>query len=83
MKFLLDENIPPSVISCIESMGHSSRHVIPIGLAGTDDLSIFHLAEMHDEVIITHDNDFGTIHAFSGKPKPSVIFLRHKQIPVV
>lgn len=80
MNFLLDENIPPSVISGLFDMGHTDRNVILLGLAGTDDLSIFQLVEKTAEVIITHDNDFGTIHAFSGKVKPSVMFLRHKQI---
>ncbi|MCX6351857.1 MAG: hypothetical protein NTX03_08335, partial [Bacteroidetes bacterium] len=32
------------------------------------------------EIIITHDNDFSSIHAFSGKHKPSVILFRHQKI---
>jgi len=82
MKFLLDENIPPSVVRCIEAIGHDARHVNTVGLNSTADFDIFLFAEDADEVIITHDNDFSAIHAFSGKSKPSVVLLRHKKLSV-
>jgi len=80
MKFLLDENIPPRAADCITELGHSARHVNHLGMSGTADGDIFLLAEREDEVIVTHDNDFSAIHAFSGKSKPSVILFRHQVI---
>lgn len=80
MRFLLDENIPPRAAECIRELGYSARHVNQLGMSGTADGDIFLLAEREDEVIVTHDNDFSTIHAFSGKSKPSVILFRHKVI---
>lgn len=76
MNFLLDENIPPSLCVRLKELGHGARHVSRIGFNETEDALIFELAEKHDEVIITHDNDFSTLHAFSGKAKPSMILFR-------
>jgi predicted nuclease of predicted toxin-antitoxin system len=80
MKFLLDENIPPRAADCIGELGHSARHINHLGMSGTVDGDIFLLAEREDEIIVTHDNDFSAIHAFSGKSKPSVILFRHQVI---
>jgi predicted nuclease of predicted toxin-antitoxin system len=80
MRFLLDENIPPRAVECIGELGHSARHVNHLGMSGTADGDIFLLAERENEIIVTHDNDFSAIHAFSGKGKPSVILFRHQVI---
>lgn len=76
----MDENIPPSLCSHLESIGHPARHVIKIGLKQTADTAIFEFAEESGETIITHDVGFGAIHAFSGKSKPSIILFRHQKI---
>ena len=76
MKFLLDENLPPSLCQKLIADGFEARHVQQIGLNATPDFKIFNFAEQSDEIILTHDLDFSTIHAFSGKSKPSVILFR-------
>lgn len=80
MKFLLDENIPPSLCRKLSELGYEARHVVKIGFNQTADVKIFELAEETNEIILTHDNDFSSIHAFSGKQKPSVILFRHQKI---
>jgi predicted nuclease of predicted toxin-antitoxin system len=76
MKFLLDENMPPSLANKLKSIGYETRHVIEIGYQSTPDFKIADLAVSTGEIIITHDTDFGTILALSGANKPSVILFR-------
>ena len=76
MKFLLDENMPPSLALKLQSIGYKARHVIEIGYNSTADFKIANLAASTGEIIITHDTDFGTILALSGNDKPSVILFR-------
>ena len=79
MKFLLDENTPPSLVTRLVGMGHEARHIIRMGWASTKDRRILELAAETDEIILTHDLDFGTLLALSGSAKPSVIQFRLKR----
>lgn len=82
MKFLLDMNIPASFGTALVSIGHEYRHIQDINLFKADDEHIVLEAQKNDEVIITHDLDFGKILAFSNKIKPSVIIYRTGNINV-
>lgn len=82
MKFLLDENMPPSLVEKLNSLGHDAIHVYNIGFQSKADSTIFSYARENDLIIVTHDNDFGTIHAFSQSAKPSVILFRLKKINI-
>jgi len=76
MEFLLDVNLPPSLAKLLESSGFKcrlSKHLIP---ENSPDIDILNIAELSGEVILTHDLDFGTLLAITGKHKPSVIIFR-------
>ena len=83
MKFLLDENMPPSLAGKIKSIGYEARHVTEIGYNSTPDFKICDLAALTNEIILTHDTDFGTILALSGANKPSVILFRWQIITLI
>jgi len=76
MKLLLDENIPPSLKLRLIELGYEVRHVMDIGMNACNDFKIAEFAASNSEIIVTHDTDFGTILALSGKSKPSVILFR-------
>jgi predicted nuclease of predicted toxin-antitoxin system len=76
MKFLLDENIPPSLALLLKNEGHEARHVVEIGYNHTPDFKISAFAAETGEIILTHDTDFGTILALHGGNRPSVILFR-------
>ena len=76
MQFLLDVNIPPSLGARLASLGHSYRWVPLCMDPSTSDLMIIQEAIASDEVILTHDTDFGTLLSFFGSPKPSVVLFR-------
>lgn len=80
MKFLLDVNMPASLGERLAAFGYSYRWV-PICIEPrASDLTILQEAAATSEVIITHDTDFGTLLAFAGSTKPSVILFRIDKI---
>lgn len=76
MKFLLNMNIPRSLGIKLMQNGHEYRHVGDIGMFQSDDINIVQFAKENEEIIITHDLDYGNILAFSGDSSPSVIIFR-------
>lgn len=76
MKFLLNMNVPPQLGKRLALEGHLCRHVRDIGMATADDEEIVREAKIREEVIITHDLDYGHLLAFSGESHPSVIIFR-------
>jgi len=76
VKFLLDMNLPRSLGQKLKTIHHQTRHVGGLGMAEADDIEIVHEARENQEVIITHDLDYGDLLAFSGESSPSVIIFR-------
>ena len=71
LNFLLDENLPPSLVPLLKEIGYPARHVVETGHINTDDFEILAFAEHSGEVILTHDTDFGALLALHQKSKPS------------
>lgn len=80
LSFLLDENLPPSLVILLNQLGYPARHVVEIGYVNTDDSVILKFAEQSGEVILTHDTDFGTLLALNQNDRPSVILFRLEQL---
>jgi predicted nuclease of predicted toxin-antitoxin system len=78
MKFLLNMNMPRELCRFLNNQGHDCRHSGNIGLAKARDAEIIKEAELFEEIIITHDLDYGNLLAFSGESSPSVIIFRLK-----
>lgn len=76
MKFLLNMNVPPQLGVRLSEIGHICRHVKDIGMARAKDSEIIEEAKTQQEIILTHDLDYGTLLAFSGEPTPSVLIFR-------
>ena len=76
MKFLLDVGISPQLGRLLEQDGPMYRYVPDYYSAKSDDAEILMFAAENDEVVLTHDTDFGTLLAFSGLSKPSVVLFR-------
>lgn len=76
MKFLLNMNLPRSLGKGLQGEGHACRHTGDIGLSQASDVDIMAEAEEKQEVILTHDLDYGHLLAFSGDTAPSVVIFR-------
>lgn len=76
MKFLLNMNVPRTLGQLLQARGHVCRHVADIGMGRASDAAIVEEARRSDEVILTHDLDYGHLLAVSGEARPSVIIFR-------
>ena len=76
MKFLLDNDLPVSTSSHLESHSHRAVHVGPIGLAQATDEQILEAARRNTQVVVTLDADFHTLLALAGATSPSVSRIR-------
>ncbi len=77
MRFLLDANLSPKLVTALVAAGHVARHVDEIGLLGASDTTIFDRAAADGDVLITADSDFSMLLSARGSAGPSVVLLRH------
>jgi predicted nuclease of predicted toxin-antitoxin system len=80
MNFLLNMNVNRDMAAQLEKRGHVCRHVGDIGMARATDTEIVAEAKRSNEVILTHDLDYGHLLAFSGAKAPSVVILRLRDL---
>lgn len=76
MKFLLNMNMPRALGRQLATEGHEWRHVRDISMAHASDSMILEEARNCQEIIVTHDLDYGYLLAFSGEISPSVVIFR-------
>jgi predicted nuclease of predicted toxin-antitoxin system len=80
MKFLLNENISPSIVPFFQKIRWNAVHASTLGLQGKSDIQIVEYAIREDLIIIRHDLDYSRIVSLSGKDKPSVLSFRLEKI---
>ncbi len=80
MKFLLDVNMPPQLAASLTRAGHTARHASVEGFPKASDIELLEIAKVENEVVLTHDLDFGQLLAFTGYGFPSVVIFRIHQI---
>jgi predicted nuclease of predicted toxin-antitoxin system len=80
MRFLLDMNISPSLCSRLTAAGHEAVHWSSVGAPNARDEVIMNFAREHDQVLVTHDLDFGSMLAITHAAGPSVIQIRTEDV---
>jgi predicted nuclease of predicted toxin-antitoxin system len=80
MRFLFDENMPPSFCAILQDLGHEAIHVYDVKLNQTPDNEIVIFAEENNYIIITNDLDFSRIIATGSLMMPSVITFRFPRL---
>ena len=73
MRFLLDENLPPSAVRWFDARGLDAIHVETIGLR-TGDPEIAAIAVREDRIVVTRDRDFEA----EAEDGPTVVLLRDR-----
>jgi predicted nuclease of predicted toxin-antitoxin system len=73
-RFLVDENLPRSLVSDLVALGHTASHVYDLGMGGAKDLIVWARAQIGTWTIITGDKDFATILAYP-PPHASIIVV--------
>ena len=75
MKFLVDENLPPSLAVMLEPQYPGTAHVRYLGLEGAKDPPLWELAKSDGYTILTKDSDFEQRSFLLGAP-PKVVWLK-------
>jgi predicted nuclease of predicted toxin-antitoxin system len=80
VNILLDMNLSPSWITCLESGGHSPVHWSSIGSPSALDIEIMAWARENRYVVFANDLDYGALLFATGAASPSVIQIRTEDI---
>ena len=81
MKFIVDAQLPRTLVSRLVALGHDALHVNDLPSAGeTSDAEITDFADMHDCIVVTKDADFRHAHEAAGRPK-RLLHIRLGSIP--
>jgi predicted nuclease of predicted toxin-antitoxin system len=75
MKFLVDEDLPRSVATLIQELGHDAEDVRDVGLRGASDSGIAAYAQVHKLCIVTADGGFASIRNYSPREYAGLVVL--------
>jgi predicted nuclease of predicted toxin-antitoxin system len=75
VKLLYDENLSRRLLARLGDLYPDSEHVVPAGLEGADDRTIWAYAASRGLVIVTKDWDFVQLSSLLRHP-PKVVWLR-------
>ncbi len=76
LSFFADENISTDLINWVRNNGHKISGVKAEKMCGTSDINIIQKCFQSNEIILTHDNDFGKIIFTTQIPFYSITYLR-------
>jgi predicted nuclease of predicted toxin-antitoxin system len=75
MNLLFDQNLSHRLITLLHDLFPDALHVRMIGMAETDDLTIWEYSKAHNLVIVTQDSDYSDWNKLRGAP-PKIVWLR-------
>jgi predicted nuclease of predicted toxin-antitoxin system len=58
VRILLDENFPLALHTALREAGHTSEHIVELGLRGTSDAQILRRLALEELLFLTQDGDF-------------------------
>ena len=79
MNIKLDENLPESLVSKLEALGHDVDTVPSEHLAGRDDDEVWQAAQVADRFLITQDLDFSDVRRFTPGTHAGLLLVRLAQ----
>jgi predicted nuclease of predicted toxin-antitoxin system len=75
VRFLIDAQLPPSLVRALNKTGHNAKHVSATGLLTATDAEIWRYARREKRAIVTKDQDFIAFRK-TAKDEPAVVWLR-------
>lgn len=76
MKWLVDENIPSTVVEFLKNQKIDVKVLDELTKSRLNDIEIAELAEKEKRVILTLDLDFGYIHYFEKRGLVNIVIIR-------
>jgi predicted nuclease of predicted toxin-antitoxin system len=77
-RFLVDDNLPATLIQALGSHGWYVEHTQDVGLRGRPDTEVFTYAQAHSEAIITQDHDLADRRRFP-PPHAGIVLVQLPQ----
>ena len=75
MKFLVDENMPRSLLAELLALNFEAQDVRDVGLLGRPDEEVFEFATVSDSIVITRDHGFTYLRNWPADFTAGVIFV--------
>ena len=75
MRLLFDEQLSEALSALLNDVFPESLHVRQIGSGGARDSAVWQLAQAHECLLVTKDEDFHRLSVLRGAP-PKVIWIR-------
>jgi predicted nuclease of predicted toxin-antitoxin system len=76
MRFLVDEDLPRSLVEVFERFGHEAVHVIDAGIRGARDEAVAALARERGMCLVTGDLDFSDIRTYPPREYAGIMVVR-------
>ncbi|SRR6266478_1889882 len=76
MRFLIDANLPRSIVALVASLGHEVEFARDIGLAAAVDSEIAARAQATRAALVTRDLDFGDVRRYPPDQYAGIVVLR-------
>ena len=76
MRFLLDANVPRSLIQLLLRHGHDVDHVVDIGMGNSADDEIAQHAKRINATLISRDLDFADVRRYPPSQHAGIVVLR-------
>jgi predicted nuclease of predicted toxin-antitoxin system len=80
LKLLIDMNLSVRWVKVLNDAGIDAAHWSGLGPHNAPDSALMDYARVNDQVVLTHDLDFGAILAASQGSKPSVVQVRAQDV---
>ncbi len=75
MKFLIDEDLPHSLVTLFRNYGYDAVHVIEVELRGSKDREIAYYAKREKAVIVTGDYDFSDVRNYPPSQYSGIVVI--------
>ena len=79
MRIKLDENIPVSLVTALDALGHDADSVPQEGLTGKPDPDVWRGAQECGRFLITQDLDFSDVRRYAPGTHHGLLLVRLKQ----
>jgi predicted nuclease of predicted toxin-antitoxin system len=76
VRFLVDANLPRSVVALLQKLGHDVESARDVGLAAAPDRDIAARAKLTGAILLSRDLDFANIREFPPEDYAGIVVLR-------
>ena len=76
MRFLIDANLPRSIVALVAGLGHEVEFARDVGLAAASDADVVGRAKARGAALVTRDMDFANVRRYPPDQYAGLVVLR-------